>query len=176
MNATYDRRTILLHWASAILVVLMWVAGQTIDFFPKGVPRVGARSIHICVGLVLAVVLALRIGWRIRGGAKLPARSGLDEVAARTVHTLLYLLLAAVVIIGIACVWIRGDTLFNLFTVPAFRPGDTALRRNAVDLHGLLANCLLALATLHAIAALWHQFVRKDGLLRRMWPSYKQFQ
>lgn len=176
MNPTYDRRTIVLHWTSAILVILMWLAGQTIDFFPKGTPRISARSMHICVGVALALLLAVRIAWRIRGGAKLPAQAGLDAVAARTVHVLLYLLLAAVVIAGFACVWIRGDTIFNLFTVPAFRPGDTALRHSAVDLHGLLANCLLALAGVHALAALWHQFVRKDQLLRRMWPSQKRYQ
>lgn len=176
MNPSYDRSTIVLHWASAILVVLMWLAGQTIDLFPKGAPRIGARSLHICAGVVLALILVVRIGWRIRGGARLPSQPGFDAVAARTVHGLLYLLLAAVVIAGFACVWIRGDTIFGLFTVPAFRPGDTALRHNAVDLHGLLANCLLALAGVHALAALWHQFVRKDQLLRRMWPSLKRYQ
>lgn len=170
MNPRYDRRTILLHWTSAILVVLMWLAGQTIDFFPKGTPRITVRSLHISVGLLLAAVLALRIGWRVRGGARLPAAPGPAGAAARAMHVLLYLLLSAAILVGIACVWIRGDTLFNMFTVPAFAPGNTALRHDAVDLHGLLANCLLAAAALHMLAALWHQFIRKDGLLLRMWP------
>jgi len=35
--------------------------------------------------------------------------------------------------------------------------------------HGLLSNVMLALVALHVGAALYHQFVRKDNLLARMW-------
>ncbi len=38
------------------------------------------------------------------------------------------------------------------------------------DIHGYLAYALFALAGIHAVAALWHQFILRDGLLQRMWP------
>lgn len=38
------------------------------------------------------------------------------------------------------------------------------------DIHGYLAYTLFALAGLHVLAALWHQYVRRDGVLQRMWP------
>jgi cytochrome b561 len=85
-------------------------------------------------------------------------------------HHLLYATLVAVVVIGLACVWIRGDAVFNWLTVAAFDPGNKALRHNAVDLHSLLANLLLTLAGIHAIAAAWHYRVLKDGVLQRMLP------
>ena len=88
-------------------------------------------------------------------------------------HHLLYLLLAGAVLAGLAAVWIRGDTLFNLFTVPAFDPGNKALREQAGELHELLANSLLVLAALHGAAAVWHHLHLKDGVLRRMWPGLK---
>jgi len=34
--------------------------------------------------------------------------------------------------------------------------------------HGVIAALLVGLIVLHLLAALYHQFVRKDGLLRRM--------
>jgi cytochrome b561 len=37
------------------------------------------------------------------------------------------------------------------------------------DIHGYLAYGLFAVAGIHAQAALWHQFVLHDGVLRRMW-------
>ena len=37
--------------------------------------------------------------------------------------------------------------------------------------HGLAANTVLILAGLHAAAALFHHYVRKDQLLRRMWSG-----
>ncbi|MFZ6760389.1 cytochrome b [Undibacterium sp. Ji50W] len=169
---TYDKRTIILHWLSALLVMVLWIAGQTIDFFPTGTPRITVRSLHISFGVLLTVTLFARILWRRSGGSKLPpADAGALGKLAIGVHYLLYALMLAVVVIGIAAVWIRGDNLFNLFTVPAFDPANKALRHNVVELHGLLANILLGLAAFHAAAALWHSLVKKDGVLRRMLPT-----
>lgn len=47
-------------------------------------------------------------------------------------------------------------------------PGDLTVLPQRVA-HGLFARLLLALIVLHFAAALFHQFVRKDGLLDRMW-------
>jgi cytochrome b561 len=42
------------------------------------------------------------------------------------------------------------------------------------DIHGYLAYALFALAGLHALAALWHRFFLRDGVLARMWPGRAQ--
>lgn len=174
MNPSYDRPTRQLHWASALLVLGLWALGQSIDFFPKGTPRVTARSLHISFGVLLAVLLALRVRWRLSGGTRLPpADAGLPGKLAAVMHGLLYLGLLAAVVLGLASVWIRGDTLFNLFTVPAFDAANKTLRHDVVELHGLVANILLALAAAHAAMAIWHHRVLNDGVLRRMWPSLK---
>jgi cytochrome b561 len=171
-DLSYDRRTILLHWLSAALVAGLWIVGQCIDFFPKGTPRLTVRSLHITAGVVLAVLLVLRLLWRARGGVKLPpADAGPAGKAAVGVHHLLYLLLAGAVAVGMAAVWIRGDNLFNLYTVPAFVTDNKGLRHDVVELHELFANALLVVAGLHAAAAIWHHRWLKDGVLRRMWPS-----
>jgi len=174
MTDTYDSRTIALHWASVALVLCLWIAAQSLDFFPKGMPRMAALSVHITLGLLLAALLIVRVAWRLRGGTRLAAAdAGVLGRLAVGAHRLLYGLLCAVVIAGIACVWIRGDTWFNIVTVAAFAPDNKSLRHNAVELHGLIANSLLALAAVHAAAAAWHHRVRKDGVLRRMWPSLR---
>jgi cytochrome b561 len=171
----YDSRTIALHWFTAAFVVMLWTLGQCIDFFPKGVPRMSARSVHIIFGALLAIVLTVRIAWRLRAGVKLsPAVPGIAGQLAFGAHYFLYALLAAAVLLGIACEWFRGDKLFNLFTVPAFDPGNKKLSEAASDLHALAANTLLAAAGLHAAAAIFHHSVLKDGVLRRMWPNLSQ--
>ena len=130
-----------------------------------------ARSFHIALGVLLAVVLVLRIYWRRTGGAQLPAAdAGLQGRLAIGVHHLLYLLLVAIVVLGLASVWFRGDMIFGLFKVPVFDANNPALRHNAVELHGLLANILLIVSALHGAAALWHHFFIKDAVLARMVP------
>ena len=171
----YDRRTIALHWITAVLVIALWSLGQTIDAFPKGDPRVAARSTHIVCGALLALVLAYRFWWRLGGATRLPpAGTGALERVAVWTHRALYALLAATVLLGLANTWVRGDTLFNLVKIPAFDPGNKALRETVEELHGWAANTLLIVALLHAAAGLAHHFVVKDDVLRRVLPGLRR--
>ncbi len=168
----YDKRTIALHWATATLVALLWCVGQSIDWFPKGAPRISVRSGHIVFGLLLGALLLFRIWWRRTGGRKLPAAAvvGQQRVAS-LLHIGLYLLLLATVSLGITNVWVRGDSIFQLFTVPQFAPGNRELVEQVEDTHALLANTVAVAAVLHAAFALFHHYVKHDGVLRRMLRS-----
>lgn len=166
-NATIIR----LHWLTAALVGLLWLIGQTIDFAPSGPLRVGYRSVHIVLGAALAVVLLVRIGWRLRHDGMLPPLdSGLRLYAAKAIHLVLYALLGLVVGLGLANTWVRGDSLFGLFSIPAFDPGNTALRRTVGGWHELAANAVLIVAGVHAAAALFHHLILRDATLNRMLP------
>jgi len=167
----YDPVTIALHWASAVLIGLLWVIGQTIDFAPQGVLRVDYRSLHMLLGVTLVGVFVARVTWRLRRGRSLPgAGNALLELVARLTHWTLYLLILSALGLGLANVWVRGDAIFNLLTVPAFDPGNKALRALIGDWHALAANAILILTGVHAAAALFHHFILRDGVLRRMLP------
>lgn len=167
----YDPLTIVLHWLTAVLVVLQWVGAHYIDAFPRGPLRVDARSVHIVVGMALVAVVVARIGWRRTGGRVLDAHDGaLIRYGARAMHALLYVALAAVLAAGVANAWVRGDSIFGLFHVPSFAPGDKALRAQIGDLHGWLANALLVAAGFHGLACLVHGLALRDRVLARMVP------
>jgi cytochrome b561 len=167
----YDPGTIALHWATAMLIGLLWVIGQTVDFAPSGPLRVDYRSLHMLFGVTLAGVFVARVTWRLRRGRSLPgAGNAVLEFVARLTHWALYLLILSALGLGLANAWVRGDAIFNLFTVPAFDPGNKALRDLIGDWHALAANAILILAGLHAAAALFHQYILRDGVLRRMLP------
>lgn len=171
---SYDRRSIVLHWASAVLVLALWCVGQTIDWFPRGTPRITVRGLHIVFGFLLAFLVIARLLWWARGSSRPPADPGLLGGVAKSAHGLLYLLLIAAVGAGIAFTLVRGDNLFGVFKLDSIAPDNKALRHDIGELHELAANLLLGLALLHAAAAVWHHRVLKDGVLRRMWPSLKQ--
>ena len=59
---------------------------------------------------------------------------------------------------------------FGLFRLDPGVRSNRAIFEPTEDIHGYLAYGLFALAGIHALAALWHQFVVHDGILRRMWP------
>jgi cytochrome b561 len=172
---TYDRTTIRLHWATAFLVCWQWGEAHLIDLVSTG-GTPGRRAmvgLHVLGGLALVAVLLARLAWRHGGGVRLSQAAGWEGVAARAGHLALYALLAAVLGFGLWLEWVRGDNLFGLMQVPAFDPGNRVLRRAAADRHELAANALLILAGLHALVALAHHYIRRDGVLRRMLPGLK---
>ena len=148
----------------------MWVLAQSIDFFPREM-RVAPRSLHIVLGLVLAITVLARLAWRFTGGVKLaPAEAGALGKLAIGVHHLLYLLLVVTLVLGMVTERMRGDNIFGLFRVPAMDV-ERELRRTVQGYHELAANVLLGLALLHAMAAVWHQRIKKDNVMRRMRPG-----
>jgi cytochrome b561 len=168
----YDRATMAFHWATAILVTFQWLGAQTIDWFPRGALRVDARSVHITAGVLLAAVIVARLVWRATRGRRLPrADKGLLGVIAKGTHLAFYALLLAMVGVGMVLTWTRGDSIFNLFSIPAFDPADRSLAHRVQDIHATIGWIIVALAGLHASAALVHRFVWRDGVLARMLPS-----
>ena len=172
---SYDRTTIRLHWATAFLVCWQWGEAHLIDLVSAG-GTPGRRAmvgLHVLGGLALVAVLLARLAWRHRGGTRLGYAAGWEGVAARLGHVALYALLAAVLGYGLWLEWVRGDNLFGLLQVPSFDAGNRALRRAAAGWHEFLANALLILSGLHALVALAHHFIRRDGVLRRMLPGLR---
>ena len=168
----YDRRTIQLHWTTAVLVIALWGVAQIIDLFPKGAPKISVRSVHIILGLVLAVVLVMRIAWRSRSGRRLPlATPGVLGYGARMVHLALYAGLASVIVLGMLNAWARGDSIFSLFQIPKLFPAHPQMKPTMEYLHKTFANGLIILAATHALAAVIHHLIRRDGVLRRMLPG-----
>ena len=167
---TYDRTTIVFHWTTAALVVALWCIGQTADWFPKGAARGVVWSTHFTLGFALALVWIARLVWRLRGGRRLPGVGPAYVVKlSAAVHGLLYLIIAAVIVVGIANLFAHGQNIWGLVTFP--RIDDAATRRTISETHEWAANILLLLAAGHAAVALLHQYVLRDGVLARMWPS-----
>jgi cytochrome b561 len=173
IDVSYDRRTIQLHWVTAVLVGLLWSIAQIIDYFPKGAPRIAIRSVHIVLGVLLGVILVMGVVWRSRSGRRLSlANDGVSGHLARIVHWALYVGLAAVILLGAANALGRGDSIFSLFRIPKLFPDIPQLKPTFERLHPTAANALMILAAVHALAAFAHHYILRDGVLRRMLPRY----
>jgi len=164
----------LLHWLVLALLVIQFVVAWTMPEIRRDTPVTTLISIHFTMGVVILAVAVVRLGWRLGHPEPTPL-DGLPDwqaTSARIVHGLLYLLLFVVPILG----WINaswrgmpiamfGIELPKLMATRAPGWGWTG------DVHGLLANyVLLPLVGLHVAAALYHYFVRRDGVLQRMLP------
>ena len=89
------------------------------------------------LGAALALVLALRVSWRVTTGRSLPgADAGLIHTVARITHYLLYVVSGITVLLGFLTVWMQGDNIWNLVTVPAYDASDTGLGHQMRGWHG----------------------------------------
>ena len=171
----YDRRTIALHWATAALVLFLWIWAHAIDRFPKGPLLVDARSIHIVVGAALLMVVGWRISWRWMGGMVIARRQNPAEQIAALVQRLLYILLLVTLALGLINTSVRGDILFGLVSIPPLgsygADARHALSESITGWHAVAANAVLLVAGGHAAMALIHEFAWRDGRLQRMLPG-----
>ena len=158
-----------LHWATAVLVAFSWMLGQAGD------DVAAILSAHMFAGLAVFVVLALRLIWRLVDPPPTPEATGLGawaDRAARIVHYVLLALLVLAPAVGIAYQFARGEALplfgFAEISSPIVVSREAA--RSVKEAHEFFANALLMVALLHAAAALFHHWVLRDRVLKRMWP------
>ena len=163
-----------LHWTVVVLVILQFVLGFTAAGMPISMQRLVLLVRHKSIGMTILALVLLRLTWR--GFSPAPAlpkeMPSLHKTAAHLSHVLLYALLISMPIVG----WITSSashltvTWFGLFAFPDLVGPDAHLAKFAKATHATMAWMLLATASLHALAALWHHFMLKDDVLRRMLP------
>jgi cytochrome b561 len=118
----------------------------------------------------------VRAAWRVADPPprREPTALGrwLDYVGS-SAHYALYLLLALVPVVGIVTQFARGDALsiFGIFEIASPWVKNRVFARSVTEIHEILANMLVILAALHAVAALIHHWVLRDRTLIRMLPG-----
>jgi cytochrome b561 len=157
------------------LVIVAWLLGTFDDAFPRGAARAASLFVHMTAGLAILVLLLGRAAWRVGDPPPPVESSGLGvwgERAGQFAHYALYVLLAAVSIAGIVVQFARGNALpvFGLFEIASPWASNRAFARSVKEVHEVLANALVILAILHAVAALVHHWIFRDRTLARMLP------
>ena len=176
--ARYHGAAIALHWLIAALMICGFYIGWIMTDIPGFTPtKLKYFSWHKWVGVTVFALALLRVLWRAthRAPALDAATPSWQKAAAHLVHALLYLLMLAIPLSGYFYSSAAGIQVVYLGIVPlpTIIGPDQALKTTLRTLHVLLNYTLLTLVILHALAALKHQFVDRDGLLARMVPFLK---
>jgi cytochrome b561 len=172
-GTTYNKVAIALHWVTALLVVLLFGLAITWDYFPKPTQE-SLQSIHVSLGLLLAVVVVVRLIWRWMPGHQVSSLEvGWVKAASKGVHYLLYLLLVAQAALGFGWRWAQGHAVefFGLFGIPGpYGALDRGTRHLFHDFHEKIGWAIVIIAAGHALAALYHHYALRDRVLGRMLP------
>jgi cytochrome b561 len=175
-SGRYRPGAVAFHWAMVVLVVTVGVLGVLHDSWPKQTQAFWI-NVHALIGILLWVLLLARFGYRLRHTPPtLPSDLGaFSRRFSSPVHLTLYALVFVIPILGFVTFIYHGRVFdFGLFDLNVGVKKNRAIFGPTEEIHGYLAYALLALAGLHALAALWHHFVLHDGVLARMWPVRRQ--
>jgi len=131
----------------------------------------GSLDLHKSIGFTLFALLICRLVWRLKNIQ--PAGDSTkrwEQLSASVVHLLLYLIPLLLMVSGylISTADDRGIEVFELFTVPSMGELIPNQEDSAGLVHLILAWLLIALASVHALAALKHHFINKNNTLNRM--------
>ena len=139
---------------------------------------------HKSIGLTVLCLSLLRVAWRL-GHPVPPLPAGMPAMlrfAAHASHMLLYVLIVAIPLTGWALVsssplglptlyfgWFAWPHLPWLAELP--RAAKKVVSHEFGAAHVVLAWSAIVLVPIHILAALYHQYIRRDGVLARMVPG-----
>ncbi len=159
-----------LHWSMAVMVLAMLFIGVGM------VASLGMRptllAVHRPLGVAILALALIRLAYRLRNPPPpLPADlPRLQVLAATGSHVLLYALLIAMPLVGWTMLSAGGYpiVLWSGAQLPPLLPHDAALYAPLRSAHTWLARLLFATILLHLAAALYHAWVRRDGVFGSM--------
>lgn len=167
----YHPALVALHWLLAVLILFAWGVGAlSLEETPNSSPdKVATLRVHMVVGAAILLLTLARLVVRFSTRRPAPATTGhpLLDRGAVLAHYGLYALVILMAASGFATALAAGlpDIVFGGSGKPL---PESFAAYPARTVHGIVGSLLAFLVLVHIIAALWHHFVRRDGLLRRM--------
>lgn len=170
---TYGSVAKFFHWIIFLLLACMLTFGYFMGDMPKPYKPM-VYNIHKLTGLTILVLMILRLLWAFTNPKPIVSveTPAWQRLAERLVQGLIYLSVIAMPIVG----WV-GATLggspphIGSFKLPLpLNPNDN-LSDTAFSVHNTLAIIIIVLISIHALAALYHYFIKKDDILQRMLPG-----
>ena len=175
---SYDRVLKAVHWSTLVLIAAAYIAIWGSYAVATKEQEAFLTQLHRSLGVTVFVLTVFRLGWRWHARipslpADLPA---IQKVAARVAEYFLYALLLIQPILGILYINARGRRVdfFFLGELPPIVGPDKVLAKQAIAAHDIVAYVLLTFIALHAAAALFHHFVRRDDVLNAMLPRSRR--
>jgi cytochrome b561 len=165
----YQPALVALHWLLALMITGLLCLGF---FVLASMPNSDPKKLQILVwhmagGMFVLVLTVLRLIIRLRSVRPATATTGsrLFDRLVPIAHYSLY----AIVFLMIATGWYTGWLISGVFGPHGGSLPDSFAVFPTFRAHALLATLLAILIAGHAVAALYHHFVLKDGVFRRVW-------
>ena len=165
--------TITLHWLMAILIIGLLCLVLYMTRIPISELKLRLFGFHKEYGMLVLMLAIVRLVWRLDNvNPSLSSLAPWEQMAARGMHWAFYGFMFAIPITGWLITSAAGlpVSFFDLFLLPDLVAANEAHRILFQTIHKWLSYGLIVAFCGHVGAALKHQFINKDDILRRIFP------
>jgi cytochrome b561 len=162
--STYGRMAQAFHWLSAFFILAMLPLGLTMTRLAEGSSKTFLYQAHVGLGLLVLVLTAARIFWRlIEPTPETPASlSPLHKFGFKAIHFLLYFGLVVLLFSGVGILSLSGLSLSPANVLPEAITPDLP----PVSVHRIAAQIYILLLLAHLGGVLLHQFTASKVMER----------
>ena len=159
----------MLHWLSAILLLVQIPLGFYLVDLDFGEERINVENIHVILGLTIFYIVIIRLVNKILNPTpKLDPSIFKGQVFfAKMNHILLYLAILSITISGILKKLFNGEKLVIFFKEIQIND-NFELADQFYEIHIYSNYTILFLISIHLIAVVVHRLFFKDNLLKKM--------
>ena len=158
-----------LHWLSAILLLIQIPLGFYLVDLDFGEERLTFENIHIIIGLTIFYLVIIRLVKNIINPTPKLNTSIFkgQNFLAKINHLLLYVTILSITISGILKKLYNGESLIIIFKKIKIED-NFELSEIFYDVHVFSNYVMIALIALHVVAVIIHKFFFDDNLLKKI--------
>jgi cytochrome b561 len=167
----------IIHWLMAFVIMLDLNVAQKFGGDMELWDRLESRADHATAGLIVTFLFFLRLYFRYRYGAPALPESmpKWQVISAKAGHYCLYILMGMLIVTGILSANYTADPIIVFGTLNLSSEVENIQIFNLIrGIHEFATNAIIALITIHILAALYHQFIAKDDTtlnMTKFWTS-----
>lgn len=170
-TSSYGLISKIFHWGMAVIILTMLAVGYYMTSLPASPEKFDIYRMHKAFGVIALTLTLMRLIWKF-SNVSVKEPKGLSfilVIGAKLGHLALYLLMLFIPVSGIfmSLFSAKDISVFGLFTINSFEK-NPELAKIFNEIHETSAVILVAVIALHAVAALFHHFVLKDEVFKRM--------
>lgn len=169
-STKYGTVAVIIHWLSAIFIFALIGSGFRASSLVESDAKAAVLSVHVPLGIIILLLTLSRVAWWFFADKK-PNHPTSDPawqtMSAKLVHVLFYIVIFGMAASGVGMMVLSGAGSILFSGSPETLPDFWDYLPRVP--HGFGARFMIALLILHIGAALYHHFIKKDGIISRMW-------
>lgn len=175
-NKNFGSVSKMFHWVTVGLFCYLFYLALTMIGLESSTEKWQLYAQHKQFGVLLFILVLFRVLWKVINTTPEQA-AGTPKwkiYLASLTHFTLYLIMLGFPISGIVMSMAGNhDIVFFGYTLPNIIGENKEISGVARYIHGILEYIAYSVIGLHVIAALYHHFIEKDNILKRMLPFKK---